>query len=227
MKADKKRKEKKKIQSLYTRRGIILIVILAVMILLVNVITASFSWFAPKDPVTNVGMKYERITNNRSERCDFSTYQGTIVESYSTGNYIGQINYDTQVTHVTIGPGDTEYFRTSIINSDPLYPSDISLYFASLGHTHDQSNPSDAATTNLTVAVSFPSNTVRIESGEKTDYCLARNAYVKPHDTTDVDGPGLLQIDWFIKNNGSESVTINLDEERNGGDYANMYLMYN
>lgn len=226
MKADKNAKRKMNKQSVYTHRGIVLIAILALMILIVNIITASFSWFTPKS-VTNVGMKYESKTNNRSERCDFSTYQGTIVETYSTGNYIGQINYDTSVTHVTITPGEIKYFRTSIINADPNYPSDVSLYFSSLGHTHDQSNPSDDATTKLTVAVTFPSNTVRIETGEKTDYCLVRNAYVKAHDETDVDGPGLLQIDWFVRNDGTDNVTINLDEERNGTAYANMYLMYN
>jgi len=200
-----------------TRRGVILISILAALILTINIITASYSWFTPKT-VNGAGMQYVEEAYVRSEQCSFSTYEGTKRSVYQTGHYIDQIDYgNSAVTSVSVAAGETRYFRTSIINADTKYASDVSLYFASFGQ----------AGCNLTVAVTFPSNTVRTVSKAETDYYLIRNAFVKVHDANDVDGPGLLQVDWFVKNNGSSAVTIKLGPESAGGENANMYLMYN
>lgn len=209
MKAKNKSKytpeQKKKV---FTRRGILLISLLAIIILIINLITASYSWFTPKT-VNGAGMQYVDLAYARSENCSFSTHEGTKRTTYTTGHYIDQIEYGSSaVTSASVPAGETKYFRTSIINADTQYASDVSLYFASFGQ----------ANCNLTVAVTFPSNTVRTVSSENTDYYLIRNAFVKVHDANDVDGPGLLQIDWFVKNNGSSAVTINL---------SNMYLVYN
>lgn len=219
MKAKKKRESKNetKKQILTRRRGVILISVLAVLILVVNLITASYSWFTPGQ-VNGSGMQYVDKAYIRSEECTFKTYLGSKVTTYSAGHYIDQIDYNTEITTKSVGSGETEYFRTSIVNDNENYASDISLYFSSFG----------ASGCNLTVAVTFPSNTVRTvtcSSDPVSDYCLVRNAYVKKKDVNDVDGPGLLQVDWFVTNNGSSAVTINVGPM--GGSNANMYIMYN
>lgn len=223
MKAENKRKSaakaRDKKQNRATRHGVILISVLAVVILIVNIVTASFSWFAPNS-VTNAGMEYKKKTYNRSEQCTFSTASGLKQASYDATNgfYADSIQYsDIAIPYQTVRAGQTAYFRTSIINIDENNPSDVSLYFAKFGQSGS----------NLTIAEINPSNTVRTVSGEQDDFCLARNAFVKRHDDNDMDGPGLLQVDWFVTNNGSSDVLIKLDPESNGGTYANMYLMYN
>ncbi|MBQ3264960.1 MAG: hypothetical protein IJH07_04195 [Ruminococcus sp.] len=215
MKANNKRRSKtEQMKKSIKRRGVILISVLAVLILMVNVITASYSWFTP-GKVNGAGMEYVDTIANRSEQCTFKTYRGTKITSYSSGHYIDQIDYNTEITTESVPAGETKYFRTSIVNADTANASDVSLYFSSFGQ----------ANCNLTVAVIFPSNTVRTVSAAQTDYCLIRNAYVKVHDEKDVDGPGLLQVDWFVKNTGSSAVTVNVGPM--GGSNANMYILYN
>ena len=220
MKAENKRKSaakaRDKKQNRATRRGVVLIAVLAVVILIVNIVTASFSWFAPNS-VNGAGMEYKKTTYNRSEQCTFSTSIGSKLSEPQEGMYIDQLVYTTDVDHWDIRAGKTAYFRTSIINADKNYPSDVSLYFAVFGESGS----------NLTIAETSPSNTVRTVSGEQDDFCLTRNAFVKRHDDNDMDGPGMLQVDWFVTNNGSSDITIKLAPESNGGAYANMYLMYN
>ena len=79
MKAEKTRKTKAKERELKqkraTRRGVILISVLAVLVLIVNIITASFSWFTPAT-ANGAGMAYEKKTYNRSEKCEFYTRSG-------------------------------------------------------------------------------------------------------------------------------------------------------
>lgn len=236
MKAEKSTMTAKKEKTLATRRGIVLITVLAVLILVVNIVTASFSWFTPKT-VDGIGLSYKAVTYNRSENCEFSTTVGKKLTSAdltgdNSGKYIDEMVYNQstvdssvgsvtlsngKVVSATINAGKTMYFETSIVNADEQYATDVSLYFASFGE----------AGCNLSVAVTMPSNTVRKVTGAQTDFCLLRNAYVKLKDDNDVDGPGLLQVEWFITNNGSSPVTLKLDLEKNGGANANMYLMYN
>ncbi|MBQ1475624.1 MAG: hypothetical protein IIZ32_10040 [Ruminococcus sp.] len=220
MKAENERKSAAKLrdkkQKRATRHGVILISVLAVLILIINIITASFSWFAPNS-VNGAGMEYKKTTYNRSEQCTFSTFLGSKLSKPQEGMYIDQLVYTTEIEDWEIKAGKTAYFRTSIINADKNYPSDISLYFATFGESGS----------NLTIAETSPSNTVRTVSGEQTDFCLTRNAFVKRHDDNDMDGPGLLEVDWFVTNNGSSDITIKLAPESKGGANANMYLMYN
>ena len=220
MKAENKRKSAAKVrdkkQNRATRRGVILISVLAVVILIVNIVTASFSWFAPNS-VSGAGMEYKKTTYNRSEQCTFSTVIGSKLSKPQEGMYIDQLVYTIEVNNWEVEAGQTAYFRTLIVNADENYPSDVSLYFAKFGESGS----------NLTIAETSPSNTVRTVSGEQDDFCLTRNAFVKRHDDNDMDGPGLLQVDWFVTNNGSSDVTIKLAPESDGGANANMYLMYN
>ena len=210
----KKNARKRKQTFLASRRGVIMIAAIAVLVLVINIITASYSWFTPGD-VDGTGMRYSYDGQARSEDCSFKTYLGTKVTESNKGSHAGyfvnQIDYepDERTTAVSISAGDTQYFKTEIINADRYYASDISLCISQIPAAQ------------CMFAVTYPSNTVRlINSGSTTyDYFIVRDAYVKKNVETDVNGPGLLVIEWFVKNNhATNSLSINP---------SNLYLMYN
>ena len=69
----------------------------------------------------------------------------------------------------------------------------------------------------MMLAVTFPSNTVRSTgSSAATDFYIIRNAYVKKNVATDADGPGLLEVEWFVKSTSNTSL-----------NFTKLYLMYN
>ena len=194
---------------LFAHKGIVLIAILAVLILIVNIITASFSWFVPQE---GKRMSYERSFTVRSENCTMSTHIGeeyvynasTNHKDHPTGYIVYEENASTD--SVTINVGERAYFRTIIQNSsEVLYPSNISLYIADFPST-------------CSIGVESPSNSYRSFSEAKTDLYIVRNAYVKTYVATDVDGPGKLYIDWFVVNNASSSKSV---------DLSKLYLVYN
>lgn len=196
-KRDNKKKEKR---LLVTRKGIALVIILALMILIVNIVTASYSWFMPLAENHN-GMGYQSDTNLRSENCSFVTYAGTKQSNDS-------IDYNETVpitsSSYSINANTPYYFKTKIVNADTKFSSNVSLFFESM--------PADT-----TLAVTFPSNTVRATgSSPETDFYVIRNAYVKVYVSTDADGPGLLEVEWFVKSTANTSL-----------DFTKMYLMYN
>jgi hypothetical protein len=204
MKSNAKQKKKR---ALNTRTGVVLIAMLALVVLIVNLVSASYSWFTPQT-VEKKGLDYGFTGKVRSEDCEMYTYRGTKITSSNRldGEYIGQIRYDTSPNSSSVnvsGGGNVEYFKTEIINQDTNSASDISLYISSLGA--------------CTLAVTYPGNTVRTFSETQTDLYIVRDAYVKRKDNADVNGPGKLTIEWFVKS-GSGSVTVNP---------ANLYLLYN
>ena len=239
---------KKKRQSL-RRRGIILVALLAVMILIVNLIVFSYSWFTPVS-TRGVGLAFDTADNPlslRSEKCTFSTYQGTLVTednweqtitidgvstTYKAQNYfIDQIAYSSNPIAdnavITIPRATTEdgeivpgrvYFRTNVQNTDTEHPSVISLYHHSF--------PADLGT-----GVTFPSNTYFINGDTDYDDCfILRNAYVKVKDEADVDGPGLLQVDWFVENfdtSATKSIRVTKQTQGVATPIEWLYLMYN
>lgn len=190
-----------------SRRGVVMIAVIALLILIINIITASYSWFTPQN-VNGTGMQYSYSGSARSEDCHMSTFLGTKVtgsigegqENY--GYYINQIRYanTARTTSVTIAAGATQYFKTEIINQDTKYASCISLYITSIGNI--------SATNTCTLAVTFPSNSVRTLTAQSNNFII-RNAYVKRKDTQDVNGPGLLSVEWFVKNNGATAIAVN------------------
>lgn len=204
-----KKTRKKQQRIIRSRRGIIMIALIAVLVLIINIITASYSWFTPGEEEKR-GMSYGFTGNARSENCSRTTYLGTKTASWSTEGdpYINQIVYGdtTAANSQTIGAGAVKYFKTEIINADTKNASCVSLYISSI--------PA------CTLAITYPGNTVRTfkSTDTRTDIYLVRDAYVKRHDSADVDGPGKLQIEWFVKNNSSSSITVNL---------GNLYLLYN
>jgi len=247
MSTAKSYKSKNKNRQRLNRRGIVLIALLAVMILIVNLIVFSYSWFTPLT-TTGVGLALDMTDRNlsiRSEKCTFSTYQGTLVtennKNQHTGYYIDQIHYsDTPIAEnaeITIPKATTVtengktttvpgrvYFRTNIQNTDTEHPSVISLYHHSFP-------------AGLGIGVTYPSNTYFINGDEgDSDYddCfILRNAYVKVKDDADVDGPGLLQVEWFVENfSTARTRSIRVTRQTTGLPSGSapiewMYLMYN
>lgn len=255
----KNKDQKKKKMKSVNRRGIVLIAVLAMLILLVNIISFSYSWFQPR-AVDGRGVKFDEVTRLRSEDCTFETYKGHVVtaqdklddegkETKLYGDYfIDQIKYepealedlvlnsapdaqtDDSVTKVTIpkaiGSGDGRvngrvYFRTNIQNNSTEYPSVVSLYAHSMP-------------AGLMVACTSPSNTVRfVGDSAKSDYYIIRNAYVKVKNESDVDGPGLLSVEWFIENTTDDPIDVKITatcHTENGKkmiDDPGLYLMYN
>lgn len=202
----KNSEKKKKLTALNTRRGVMLIALLAVLILMINLITASYSWFKPWSE-TKHSMSYGFTGKVRSENCTMSTFKGEKLtdSTKGEGEYVNQIRYEIQPSTeiVTVPAGETQYFKTEIINQDTDSASDISLYIKSL--------PA------CTLAITYPGNSVRKFSAEQNDLYIIRDAYVKQKNNADVNGPGKLEIDWFVIA-GNSSVTVNL------GD---LYLLYN
>lgn len=211
MKSSEKTKKDKKQAVLHSRRGVILIALLALTVLVVNLITASYSWFTPQsESGVSVGYAYEGQL--RSRDCTMNTILGTKAAVAQGGIYVGQINYDPSLTsneipsnhEISIASGATRYFKTEIINHDTQNATDIALYIKSIPE--------------CVIAVTYPSNSVRTISTPSYDYYLIRNAYIKKYVATDVNGPGLLQVEWFVKNNGTSTITIDLDD---------LYITYN
>ena len=211
-----KKNEKDKNRKIFisSRRGVIVVALIAVMVLMISLITASYSWFTPQEDKKG-SMAYAFDGNVRSENCSMSTFKGTkkAATEYENGQikyYKNQIVYNSSAStgSVSIAAGATQYFKTEIINADTNYASDISLFIKEL--------PAG----NMTLAVTYPGNSVRtVSNSSKTyDYYIVRDAYVKKYVSTDVNGPGKLEVEWFITNNGSGSISVNLNY---------LYLLYN
>ena len=231
--------KKKKLdrRQMNTRRGIILIAMLAAMILVVNLIVASYSWFTPT-ATTGVGLALDTSASIRSEKCTFETYEGVlvtdtnwessvIINNVSTtyraaGYFIDQVAYSDSKIEVndkviipcaTVVDGETipgrVYFRTNIQNTDTEHPSVISLYHHQFPDT-------------LGLGVTYPSNTYFINDfGDYDDCFILRNAYVKKLDEADVDGPGLLQVEWFVENYSTTTKEFRVSTQTvNGGTYT-------
>lgn len=207
----KKTKAQKRKMFVASRRGVIVVALIAVLVLVINLITASYSWFTPQEEAKR-GMEYSFDGQMRSENCTMTTYVGNKLisaegDSLAEGQYWGQIVYGANGASgsQTVAAGKTLYVKTEIINGDTNNASDISLYISSL--------PA------CTLAVTYPGNSVRRYSSTQTDCYIVRDAFVKRKDNGDVNGlPGKLEIEWFVTNNGSSNISVNLN---------NLYLLYN
>lgn len=207
MKKSQNKASKKDANKGVSRHGIILISALAALILIVNIITASFSWFTPQD---GKRMSYDTSYSIRSENCTYATHVGTFwtYDDTHKDHFTGYIDYHESSTTEDqyIASGDRAYFRTIIQNSPEVqYPSNISLYIADF--------PS-----NCSIGVQAPSNSFRSYTEDQQDLAIVRNAYVKKYVATDVDGPGRLYIDWFVVNNSNAQKKIELSK---------VYMVYN
>lgn len=192
-----------------SRFGLILILSLALIILLINVITASYSWFNP-DIFTGSQIKYEASYSLRSEKCTYETFLGHKVakpnSNSGTVQVYGNIEYNTSPStgSVTCDANSYTYFRTNITNADEKYASNVSLFISSF--------PGNSSGVGL--GVSFPSSSYHIYTQNQTEVYIIRNAYVVQNDD---ENSGVLSVEWFVKNMSSSNVTVNLND---------LYLMY-
>ncbi len=184
------------------KRGIIIISILAALILAINIITASYSWFSPKVE-TGIGMSFVQDDRIRSEKCSFKLYQGnmrTQAEATTENPDYGEIDYspsdeitDTDVTVSNVNnaehPDGLFYFRIEVLNADTANASNISLYF------------NKAVPANTTVGIVKPNSACHKYTDSTNNVNLVRNAYVKKYVATDVD-PGKLYVEFFVKCEG-------------------------
>lgn len=198
--------------------GIIIIAVLAVLILAVNVVTASYSWFSPKSE-TGIGMSFSQDDSIRSEKCSFTLFRGdmrTQQEAQGTDNPdYGEIVYSpsTQITteSVTVTKGSNDehpdglwYFRVEVTNEDTQNASNISLYF------------NTQVPANTTIGVVKPTSATHKYTSATNNVNIVRNAYVKKHVSTEVD-PGKLYVEFFVKCEG-DSFSFNAN---------NIVLLYN
>ena len=198
----KKSPAKKKNGIMLSRTGPKLILLLAVLILVVSIVTMSYSWFEP-GVKKRTGMEYKADVNVRSEKCAI------------VGNYIGvkdpddndKIKYTTAAgASQTVSGNDIKYFRTVIANTDPN-PTNVSLYISSLPAPSENNSA-------YGLGVASPSNSFHKYSAAQQNIYIVRNAYIAGESEGE---NGELYVDWFIKPNGN-SVPIT---------FSNLYLMYN
>lgn len=209
----KNSKEKSKVKAnnkKISRFGLILILSLALIILLINVITASYSWFNP-DSFKGSQINYEAAYSLRSEKCTYETFLGHKVakpnSNSGTVQVYGNIEYETSKStgSVTCSANSYTYFRTNITNADNKYASNVSLFISSFP---------GSSSGGVGLGVSFPSSSYHIYTENKADVYIIRNAYVVQYDD---ENSGVLSVEWFVNNMSNSNVTVNLN---------NLYLMY-
>lgn len=167
------------------RSGIILVALLAVMILVVSLVTMSYSWFTP-EVKKGTGMTYQADLKIRSENCSIEkTLKATVTNGVK--NYSNTVGATEKVSAKSIS-----YFRTIIINEDPN-ATNVSLYATTL--------PSGT----YGLGVAYPSNSYHKYTGG-SDVYIVRNAYIEGK----ADGEnGEIYVDWFIRNDSSSEITVN------------------
>ena len=197
---NKIRKYSKRRNDPYKRTGVIVVVLLALLILAVNLITFSYSWFLPEIKKGS-GVQYSADLTVRSENCGLSHTKGSVSNGAITYNAL--TGEEAETKSIRVNANSIQYFRTTVTNYD-VNATNISLYIESL----------PAADNEYGLGIATPSNTYRTFTEAQTQVCILRNAYVKGEQ---YGTKGQLAIEWFIKTSGT-AVTVDLDD---------LYLMYN
>lgn len=216
--------KKKKARLISGRRGIVLVVLLAVMILVVNIVTLSYSWFKPAvEPGT--GMHYKSDVRVRSENCEIvGTYKAADVSSPQINGKWDFSDTTAYTGEQTISANSIQYFKTVVKNLDTA-PSNISLYIKSLPAKVNGSAPAAGSTfETFGLGVGYPSNSYHKYSTSQSDIYIARNAYIGGKDSNEEE----IYFIWFIKT-GSKSVTVDLTpyDPENPTASCNLYISYN
>lgn len=194
-------KKQKTALSKNTKLGIVLISFLAVLIFGVNLITASFSWFEPT-PVSGDVIKIEEASVPlRLEKCKISdVFVGTQQKD-------GSISYTETSGAQSIAGKTRAFFKTVITNESEDYATNVSLFIAAFPETN----------ANVSIAVTYPSNTYRTYSEKQTDLSIIRNATISNR----VQGnaaSGKLEVEWFVDNKSDSNISV---------DLSKLYVMYN
>ncbi len=184
-------------------------ILMTILIVVLSMLTFSFSWFAPGSE-TGVGLQFSETTSVRSENCKYTTYTGD--NNNGVISYENVINASTEVTVSSQGSGNNAtpgfaYFKTVIQNVNDNYDTNISLYLP-------QFNVDTETTAAIGVAV--PTNTYKSYKGNNSDVAIVRNAYIAAY-SYDKDASGSISIEWFVKCDKG-AVTLNP---------GSVYLTYN
>ena len=181
------------------KRGILLIIVLAVLIVMVSLVNVTYSWFEPL-PKNGAGMHFTDEKYIRSENCSFKIYEGTVNETTKAISYESEVGNDliiprTESTDPSVG---LKYYRITVTNADTQNGSNISILF---NCTIGDDNPNY----DMTIGVVAPTNSTHTYTTSVTDKVfLIRNAYISPLDTAKADS-GTLNIDFYIRYTGDQS----------------------
>ena len=232
----KSAKKHKKLKGILGKRGYTLTIVLAALILIVSIITLSYSWYSPlSQPGTS--MNYSAKVSVRSENCSIlgtfpATSENALPMSMKTGNleasYDATAAEDVTVQLITSLPqehpedaaidtadtGEIYYFRTKIANND-LQPTNVSLYMKTAPTLVDGEAPGDSFS-KIGIGVVSPSNSYHTFTTTQSDVCIIRNAFIRGMNDEKYK---TLYVDWFVRIYSSSSVTIDFDD--------NLYLRYN
>lgn len=190
---------------LNSRKGTMLFSLLAILLIVVNIIVTSYSWFTPTSQ-KGVGIKYSTDIEFRSENCSIKQYSGT----YNNG-VIEYTELTTSELSKTLKAG-THYFKTEITNNDANYPTIVSLFF----NQFPTAWKDDTAFSDLGFGVQEPSNNYRKYNSTQTDFYIIRNAYLEKNDGHNKGRS--LSVRWFVKVPQDKQITLNLKD---------MYLTFN
>ena len=235
-----KSKRRESFDALMARKGMSIVLILAVLILVVSIVSLSFSWFEP-EKIDGRGAEYNAVISMRSEDCSIKTYIGTIMpyytESATTANNEpttiridpkGKISYSegfygdqgTMGATYTIQPGQWQYFRTDIHNNSNI-ATNVSLYLSQFPTQYNDANVTNSTTfAGVGLGVATPTNNYKLYTAPQPvsgapGVSIIRNIYVGVQDD---ENTGTTSIEWFVKNESSASVTF---------DLSKLFLMYN
>lgn len=232
----KSKSDKKK--RFFGKKGYTITIVLAALILVVSIITLSYSWFSPMSQ-SGTSMSYSANIKVRSENCEIKgTYPATsenhLPMSAKTGNL--ESSYVSEpVESVTVKliesavdldsgvelPADTNYdtanqiyyFRTKIDNND-VQPTNVSLYLKSVPTLVDESTPGETFS-QFGIGVASPSNSYHTYTSQQSDVCIVRNAFIRGMNDEKYE---TLYVDWFVRITDT-SVKIDFNN--------NLYLRYN
>ena len=211
-KQKKKKNINKRFEDIMKRKGMNIVLILAVLILVVSVVSLSFSWFSPGSQ-TGKGVGFDADIAMRSENCTIKTYMSNSINSASDGKIIYAENQTTGT--VTVSAGERVYFKTDIENQDSS-GTNVSLYISEIPSTVGGSDPGSSSFSSIGLGVATPSNTYHTYTTKQTDVYIIRNAFVHGNDGSDEEYT--TTVEWFVRNYGSSDVVIDLDK---------LYIMYN
>ena len=188
------------------KRGMLLVIVLAVLIVMVSIVNVTYSWFEPLDQ-NGAGMEFTDEKNIRSENCSFKIYEGTVDSTTKAITYSDEamasnkqlvIPNPTDVNKPTDG---LKYYRITVTNTDEQNGSNISILF----------NCTIKAGT--TIGVVSPTNSTHTYTeAVNNKVFLVRNAYITPRDSAKTDS-GTLNIEFFIRYTGDEQDGLHINQD--------------
>lgn len=167
-----------------------LCIVMAVLIVVISLTTATFSWFEP-DAKEGVGLQFVEEAALRAENCVVATYRGELNITPGTPNY-GLVEYDESrpVGTTTVNAGTTVYFKSVITNNNEDKDTVVSLYLRTFNVSSNNGSAS--------LGVATPTNSYRTFTSSQTDLHIIRNAYVS-YKVENEARTGEVVVEWFVR----------------------------